>query len=173
MKSKNHDEHYPLATEALFRVFTDPAFYEERYTSDRTRHQFIELGERDGQFIIDVRQFLIVDHARMPALLRKLARNENVLHTRMVWELKPGADGSYRGTHSLHVDGVPVNVKGSMKLVPEGAGCVNHLRLDISSSIPLIGGKIAEFIAGKAEGALVKNYQHTRRYLAARGLVPA
>ncbi len=173
MKSKLHDERYPISTQALFGVFTDRAFYEARYTSNRTRHEFLELGEKNGQFVIDVRQFIVVDLQRVPVLLRKLARSENVLRTRMVWDVKPGADGGYRGTHSFHVDGVPVNVGGSMQLMPDGAGCINRIRLDISSSIPLIGGKVAGFVAEKAEGALTKNYQQTRRYLAERGLAPA
>lgn len=172
MPSKQHQERYPLAAADLFRVFTDPAFYEARYTSDRTRHEFAELGARGDQFVIDVRQFVKVDPKRVPSLLSKLVRSENVVHTRITWNLKPNADGSYTGTHAFRIEGVPVEVKGSMRLQPAGdAACTNEIKLDISCSIPLIGGKVAGFIADKTTGALDKNYQHTCGYLKNCGLI--
>ncbi|MFP5441437.1 MAG: DUF2505 domain-containing protein [Gammaproteobacteria bacterium] len=170
---KQHEERYPLSVEEMFRIFTDPAFYEARYSGSSARHEFVALGTRGGQFVCDVRQHLLVDSNRVPALARKLIREENVLHTRMVWELAAGPNGERRGNHSFRIEGVPVEVKGTMQLVPDGKGCINRIALDISCSIPLIGGKIAGMLGERADKMLDRNYVNTCRYLKEQGLVIA
>lgn len=170
---KQHEERYPVSVEEMFRIFTDPAFYEARYSGGSARYEFLELGTRGNQFVCDVRQYLVVDSNRIPALARKLVREENVLHTRMVWELASGPGGERRGSHSFRIDGVPVEVKGTMRLAPEGKGCVNHIALEISCSIPLIGGKIAGMLGDRADRMLDRNYVNTCRYLKDQGLTTA
>jgi hypothetical protein len=61
---------------------------------------------------------------------------------------------------------VPVTVKGSMELRTEGGGCVNDVQLEVKCGIPLIGGKLADFVGGDAEKAVRAEYEFIRAHLA-------
>lgn len=169
-----HEERYPLPAEDIFRVFTDPGFYDARYSGGSARYEFLELGVRGGRFVVDVKQYLKVrEGTDLPAIARPFVRAENVLRTTMAWDLAPVNGGEYRGTHSFRIEGVPVDVQGTMRLSPLGGGCVNRIALQIRCNVPIVGGKIAAMIGERAGRMLVRNEENTRRYLLDRGLTTA
>ena len=53
-----------------------------------------------------------------------------------------------------------------MELRSEGAGCVNDVQLEIKCGIPLIGGKLADFVGGDAGKATQAEYEFIRAHLA-------
>lgn len=167
-----HADHYPLPVAEMFRIFTTRDFYEARYSAGDSRYEFVEFGPRAGQFIVDVKQHVrLRAGASLPAFAHRFVRDENVLRTVLRWQLAEGAER--RGSHSFHIDGVPVTVEGTMSLAPEGAGCVNRIELQVKCSIPLIGGQIARLLGERAERTLVRNYESTCGYLRTAGLVGA
>ncbi|MFZ5723337.1 MAG: DUF2505 domain-containing protein [Pseudomonadota bacterium] len=168
-----HEDRYPLSAEDMYRVFCDRAFYEARYAKGG-RYEFVEFGARGNQFIVDVRQFIALrSDTKIPALARRFVRDENVLRTTIRWNLEPDAGGERRGTHSFRIEGVPVEIDGTMRLVPVSGGCVNHIALDIRCTIPLIGGTVAAMLGERAGRTLARNQESTNRYLRERGLIPA
>lgn len=169
-----HEDRYVLPVDVMFGVFSDPVFYEKRYSGGSARYEFLELGVRGGRFVIDVRQYLRVrEGTDLPAVVRPFVRAENVLRTTMIWELAPDLAGAHRGTHSFRIEGVPVDVQGNMRLQPRDGGCVNHIDMEIRCNVPLIGGKIASMIGNRAERMLARNDENTRSYLRERGLASA
>ena len=66
-------------------------------------------------------------------------------------EWRRQADGSWSGTFDVDVQGAPVHIDGTMKLVPDPDGSRHEVALDFQVKIPIVGGKIADW-AGKNEG---------------------
>ncbi|TAL18377.1 MAG: DUF2505 domain-containing protein [Frankiales bacterium] len=57
------------------------------------------------------------------------------------------ADGSRTGTWRADVPGAPVDVHGTMRLVPTATGCDYVIEGTAKVKIPLIGGKAEKFVA--------------------------
>ncbi|MFZ5756225.1 MAG: DUF2505 domain-containing protein [Pseudomonadota bacterium] len=167
-----HEDRYPLPVEDMFRVFTEKDFYEARYAGTDGRYEFVEFGPRGNTFVIDVKQHMkLRKGTALPAFAQRFVRDENILRTTIEWDMTGGSER--RGVHRFRIDGVPVEVQGSMRMSPAADGCRNLIELNVTCSIPLIGGQIARMIAERAGASLKKNHDSTLRYLVARGLVPA
>ncbi len=167
-----HQENfYPLDVAQLFKVFTDKAYFKEFYSKGDGNFEFMECGERNGKFIIHVRRDIpLKKGADIPSLVKKFLGNVVVLHTIMEWE-NFQKNNIFRGTYRFSVDGVPIDVSGSMRLDPVDGGCVHRMDVNISCSIPLVGGKIAAMAGERAEKILQKDYAKTTAYLQDVGLI--
>ncbi len=60
---------------------------------------------------------------------------------------------------------MPVGMGGEMELRSQDGGCVNDVRLEVKCGIPLIGGKLADFVGGDAEKATQAEYEFIRAHL--------
>jgi hypothetical protein len=167
----HHEDLYPLTVDNLFEVFIDKAYYETRF-SGSGELELLYFGPRGGRFVIDMRRHVVTrPDAKIPPLVKRFVRDVNVIHTVMEWDLSKGE--SRRGVHRFRVEGVPLEVVGSMHLEPRAAGCANRMVLEVKCTVPLIGGKIAEMAAERAGKTLTKDYNGTMKYLRERGLVQA
>jgi len=57
-------------------------------------------------------------------------------------------------------------MSGDMALSVRDDGCVNEVRLEVRCGIPLVGGKLADFVGGDAEKAVRAEYEFIRAHLA-------
>ena len=57
------------------------------------------------------------------------------------------SDGSRAGTWEAQVPGAPVEVRGTMRLVPTASGCDYVIAGTAKVKIPLIGGRAEKFVA--------------------------
>ena len=132
-------------------VFTDEAF--QRHVSELVGgrlESFSVEGDVAGAFTATVvRQ---VPTQRLPELARKVVGEYlNVTQTEK-WSA-PEADGSRSADITVKIAGAPVDVAAVQRLAAEGAATRIELSGTVSSSVPLLGGKIAsaaEPFVGKA-----------------------
>jgi hypothetical protein len=54
----------------------------------------------------------------------------------------PAADGTRTGDLQVQIKGVPMTLKGTVRLSPNGSGSVQEINGDLKVSVPLIGGKL-------------------------------
>ena len=66
-------------------------------------------------------------------------------------EWRHRSDGTWSGTFDVDVQGAPVHISGTMGLTPDGDGARHDVALDLQVKIPLIGGKVADWV-GKQDG---------------------
>ncbi|MCP4872327.1 MAG: DUF2505 domain-containing protein [Proteobacteria bacterium] len=88
----------------------------------------------------------------VPRFAKKILGKENIVEQRERWE--PVGDGTWRNTWSIDVQGSPISIAGSALLRPTTAGCAQDVTGRASCSVPIIGGKIAAFVAKDAEKGL-------------------
>lgn len=80
---------------------------------------------------------------RLPEIARKFV-GEHLKVTQVEnWEA-PSADGSRQSNISLKVAGAPVDVTAVQRLVAEGGSTRVELEGNVTSSVPFLGGKIAD-----------------------------
>lgn len=131
---------YPV--DQVAAVFADEAF--QRHVSELVGgklESFAVDGDSAGAFTATiVRQ---VPTGRLPELAKKFV-GEYVNVTQIEKWSAPEADGSRHSDISVKVAGAPVDVAAVQRLLAEGTTTRLELSGTVSSSIPLLGGKIAE-----------------------------
>jgi hypothetical protein len=79
----------------------------------------------------------------------------------------PGADGTRKGTFEVAAKGTPVSVRGTLELTPtDDASCTNVSVVRIECKVPLVGGKIADFVAKDTRAAVDHEQTWLREHLA-------
>ena len=153
---------YAKDVDTVFGLFHDPDFMKAKYEGIGARNvEVLECAGGDGRHAVKVRREVPAD---VPSLLKKFL---NPWNTVVQSESRDGkAGGPYRCTFEIDVGGVPVGMKGAMELRAEGGGCVNDVQMEVKCGIPLVGGKLADFVGGDAEKAIQAEYQFIRAHLA-------
>jgi hypothetical protein len=153
---------YAQDVETVFGLFHDPAFMKAKYAGIGARNiEVLECVGSEGRYTIKVKREVPAD---VPSLLKKFLNPWNTLVQSETWEGKAG--GPYRCKLAIDIAGVPVSIGGVMELRADGAGCVNDVQLEIKCGIPLIGGKLADFVGGDAGKATQAEYEFIRAHLA-------
>ena len=154
-----HEYGHPVRK--VWQAFTDPEFYQAKF--EGIGHRSVEVvssehGE-DG-FTIEVSREVPVE---VPAMLRNMLSEWNTLLQSEHW-VEEGK-GRYANELQIEARGVPANMSGTMKLTAQGQGCVNEVAITIRASVPLIGGKLEQFVARDTEETLAAEYEFIREYL--------
>lgn len=153
---------YDQNVDTVFRLFHDPDFMKDKYAGIGARNvAVLECAGSDGDYRVKVKREVPAD---VPALLKKFLNPWNTLTQSEQWAGKTG--GPYRCKISIDIAGVPVSIAGEMELRTQGEGCVNDVRLEVKCGIPLVGGKLADFVGSDAEKAVQEEYGFIRSHLA-------
>jgi hypothetical protein len=157
-----HDQHhYDYPADAVFKFFSDPDLIQAKFEGIGTRNvEVLECAAADGGITQTKREV----PANVPGLLKKFLGAWNKVTQTEEWE--QGEDGERVCDLNVEIAGVPVTVSGTMTLRSEGSGCVNDIRIKVSCSIPLVGGKLADFVAGDTEKAMDAEYDYIKTQLA-------
>ena len=152
---------YNQSVDRVFSLFHDPDFMKEKYAGIGARNiQVVECAGSEGSYRIKVQREVPAD---VPALLKKFLKPWNTLVQCEQWEGQAG--GPYRCKLGIQISGAPVSIGGEMELRTQGDGCVNEVRLDVKCGIPLVGGKLADFVGADAEKAVQAEYEFIRGHL--------
>jgi hypothetical protein len=156
-----HELHrYAKDVETLFRFFSDPPTIKAKFEGVGARDvQVLESSESGGVHLTRTQREM---PAEVPSILKKLFSEWNKVIQTERWR----REGNSR-TCELQIDvsGAPVQMRGTMQLRPEGEGCVNDVRLSISSSVPLLGKKIVELAAVASRKGMAAEYDYIRAHL--------
>jgi hypothetical protein len=119
-----------------------------------TTDKYASMGDRDIDIIdlvADDESLRIVSsrqvEVELPAFAKKALKPTNTMVQTDEWHRQP--DGSWSGTFDVDVKGAPVHISGRMDLSPTAEGSRHDVVLDVQVKVPLIGGKIAEWVGKK------------------------
>jgi len=141
------DSHtYDAPIDAVLALLGDPTATVAKYESMKHRDvQVLECSADADR--LRVRSSRVVD-VELPGFAKQVLRPTNTMNQTDEWLRQ--SDGSWRGTFDVVVQGAPIHIAGTMRLVPLGAQTVHEVALTVSVKIPLIGGRIADW-AGKGD----------------------
>ncbi|MFO7530739.1 MAG: DUF2505 family protein, partial [Marinobacter sp.] len=63
------------------------------------------------------------------------------------------------------IECVPAKIKGMMRLLGSGEECTNHVLLSVRCDVPLLGKKVARFLADDCHAKIESEYQEARQLL--------
>jgi hypothetical protein len=143
---------YDHPTDAVFAVLTDYDAVKAKY--EAIGQHDIELVRRDegddGSVTIVTKRTVPID---VPGFAKKVLSPSQTVTQTDAWDA-PDDSGARTGHVSVESKGTPVKVSGKVQLSPDGAGaCRNVSEIDIECKVPLIGGKIADFVSKDARAA--------------------
>jgi len=154
--------HYDQTVDIIFNTFTDPDFIAAKYAGVGCRNaEIVERTEHAGGVTLITKREV---PANVPGLLKKFLGEWNKVVQTEQWQGEPGK----ARTCDLKIElmGVPVTVAGTMNLHPTDSGCANEIRINVNCSIPLVGGKLADFVASDIKKNMDAEYAFTKNYVA-------
>jgi hypothetical protein len=143
MKRVSHTLTYPGTTvEAVYAMFGDPAYRKAVGDYQRVADLSCDITPAGSGNGMDVR--LEQAHATdgIPSFAQKLVGHEIRFVQEESWSSPSAAD--------IHVTipGKPGDMTGSTSLTQSGADVVQQIDLAVKVSIPLVGGKLEDLVAG-------------------------
>lgn len=118
------------------------------------------------ELVIRVRQEVSLRPGNVPVFARKFIGNAYSLMQEYIWtetECEP-----YHAHYRFAVGNAPVDVSGSISVTDHDGKAQQIIRVNVTSSVPLIGNKIAALVAEKVESGLDSTYRGTMRYIEER-----
>lgn len=155
------DHEYAHGTDAVYALFTDRKEITAKQKALGARNVRVEECETDdeGAEVKIVREL----PAEVPGVLAKFLKPWNTVEQSEDWE--NCGNGVYEADLEIDIANVPVTIRGTLQLEPTDEGCVNHVRLDVSSGIPFVGKTLAEFVAKDCKRILADEYGYITKRL--------
>ena len=162
-----HSTHtYAGRPDTVFTMMTDPEVLTAKYLA--LGHDDVHITEHD----IDGDVVTVSSRRRVPMVVPGFAKRflspMNTVEQRDRWEA-PASDGSRVGTWQVSAAGVPVTVGGKLRIAPgPKRTTVVEITGEVTSSVPLVGGKLADFVAADVQRTLAAEEAFNDGYLATR-----
>src|SRR5690606_1349511 len=91
------------------------------------------------------------------AVLAGVHREWNRVRQEEHWFRKD--DGAWHSEFRVRIEGVPARTNGVMRLLGNGDRCINYVNLSVLCEVPLLGRKIARFLAEDSRAKIDREYQ--------------
>jgi hypothetical protein len=135
---------YAAPPDAVFAAMTTPEVLVEKY--EFLGHHDVKILEHDMKGgVVSIRSRRGVP-MEVPSFAKRFFSPINVVQQHDEWD--PADDeGIRRGTWQVVARGVPVTAGGTLRLAAAPGGTSVQMRGEVHCSVPLVGGRIAEFVA--------------------------
>jgi hypothetical protein len=154
---------YAESVEAVLQAFSEEQYWLARLDdsgADDSTLDSMEVG--DG--VIDVITTQVLRADRMPAVVTQFHRGDLYIRREERWD--PIVDGSATATVSGSILDSPASLTGTATLEPlEDGGARLTLRATVEVKIPLVGGKLENFIGGQLVELLIREQRFTTRWI--------
>lgn len=138
---------YPADVGTVFAMMTDEAFHAAKCEASETLgHTESVSGPPDAR-VVTTNRTMSTD--RFPDFVKGFVKSSMSITERISYG-PASADGARTGALQLTVDGLPMALTGTVRLVPSpGAPSTTtvHIDGDLKAKVPLIGGKIEQTAA--------------------------
>ena len=155
---------YGASVEQVHQAFSDEQYWLARLAVSGADDYSLDSLTVDGTgsdsaIAVKTTQRLRAD--RLPAVVTPFHRGDLALVREEAWS--PIRDGQATATLSLVVIGAPVTLDGSAVLVPANSDAGSRLdfKATVQVNVPLVGGKIENFIGGQLVGLLIQDQRFT------------
>ena len=155
---------YPYPVDAVFSILTDPDHI-------LARHRF--MGARNVRMLVHEQQEddLVIQVARevpaeVPHMLRKIIAEWNPVRQTERWTRQ---DNTWQTTLAFELKGIPVELQGTQTLEEHQGQTLHRVTLSLRCPLPIIGRKVADFMAVRIRDTLQGEFAHTENALRERG----
>jgi hypothetical protein len=155
---------YAESVEAVLRAFSDEQYWHARLADSGVDDWTLDsMDVSDG--VIDVVTTQVLRAHQMPALVTQFHRGDLRIRREERWE--PIVDGSATATVTGSILDSPASLTGTAVLEPRGDGGARlKFRATVEVKIPLVGGKLENFIGGQLVDLLIREQRFTTTWIA-------
>lgn len=142
---------YAAPPDAVFAVMTSPEVMVAKYAA--LGHLDVKIVEHSvlaGIVSVRSRRGVRLD---VPVFAKRFFEPVNLVDQHDEWD-PPQADGSRTGIWQVVARGVPVTTGGQVRLGPVAGGTIVEFDGEVTCPMPIVGGRIATFIAADVECTL-------------------
>jgi len=146
-KRLRHELRYDAAApEQVYAMLANPDFREAVCEYQRYPERTVEITPVGRGMRVRVDQYRPADE--VPSFAKKLVGAKVNILQEETWHSSTSAD------LSVTIPGKPGEMLGTITIVGDGDGVTETVDVQVKVSIPLLGGKLEDFIAGMLLGAL-------------------
>ncbi|MGO9035309.1 DUF2505 domain-containing protein [Mycobacterium sp.] len=160
---------YGVTVEEVLRAFSDEEYWLARLAdsgADDTTLDSMQLGGPSGtDGSIDVITTQVLRSDRLPGLITQFHRGDLRIRREEKWE--PVTNGSATATITGSILDAPASLTGTAVLEPvaETGGARMKLRATVEVRIPLVGGKLEDFIGNQLVELLIAEQRFTTTWI--------
>jgi len=161
---------YKDSVEEVHRAFRTEEYWRARLADipvDDARLELLRVGGESGNDgTIDVVTLQVIDSHKLPALITQIHRGDLCIKREETWS--PVSGGVAMATVAGSIVDAPANVSGSAELSPtaKSGGSRLECRITVHVRIPLIGGKLENFIGTRLADLVVAEQRFTTEWIA-------
>jgi hypothetical protein len=156
---------YEGSVEQVHQAFSDEQYWLARLADSGADDYSLDSMTADGNGInIVTTQRLRAD--RLPAVVTQFHRGDLSIVREETWS--PIRDGRATATINLSVIGAPATLSGTAVLAPakSGGGSRLEFKATVQVNVPLVGGKIENFIGSQLVDLLIAEQRFTTVWIA-------
>ena len=158
---------YAATVEAVLQAFSEERYWVARLVDsgadDSTLDSMDLGGPSGGDGSIDVVTTQVLRADRMPAVVTQFHRGDLRIRREERWE--PISNGSATATVTGSILDSPASLTGTAVLEPESGGARLKFRATVEVRIPLVGGKLENFIGSQLVELLIREQRFTTTWI--------
>lgn len=132
----------------------------QRLGSRNVRIAELHRDEESAKLVVERE---LAASAKVPGVLAGFHKPWNRVRQEEHWFRKD--DAEWHCEFRVKIDGVPAKIKGVMRLQGTPQAAINFVTLNVHCEVPLLGGKIARFLAIDSQAKIENEYRITRELL--------
>ncbi|RRR44504.1 DUF2505 domain-containing protein [Mycolicibacter terrae] len=156
-------EHYPASVEQVYAAFADEQYWLARLAdsgADTATLDAMSVGTDGG---VDVATTQGIHRAKLPALAAQFHPGDLEVARHERW--RPVRDGRAHAEVTGKIVGAPAKLSGDAVLEPAAGGAALRLTATVQVDIPLVGGKIENFIGSQLTELMTAEQRFTSMWL--------
>ncbi|MCR9089730.1 DUF2505 domain-containing protein [Algiphilus sp.] len=128
--------------EAVLRMLTDASFYQRKYEALGLQDISVQPTTHDNAPFAVLARFKAHTELPLPSWAKRVLPDTIGVEQMDYWSVD-----SARGGLQIHLQGTPVRISAAMGLSEEGDKVINTVQWRFDCPVPLVGKKLAEFVA--------------------------
>ena len=148
----------------VFAAFGNEDYWRARLATFSNGTATLEALEVDASSTVAVAITLHLLRDRLPKIVTQLRSGDLVMKRTERWEA--GADGEIRGDLAARMPGAPFSMTGRAVIASADPGSRLDYTASIAVRIPLVGGRIEDYIAGQAGDEVAAIHRFTGDWIA-------
>jgi hypothetical protein len=152
---------YDGSVEQVHRAFSDERYWLARLADSGADDATLDSLEVDPDGAIDICTTQVLRADRLPAVVTQFYRGDLTIQREENWS--PVRDAQATGTVGGAIPGAPASLTGTMALAPtkSGSGSRQEFKITVEVRVPLVGGKIENFIGRGLMDLLIAEQRFT------------
>lgn len=155
---------YGGSVEQVHRAFSDERYWLARLTDSGADDYSLDSMVVDEHGGIDVVTTQTLRADRLPGVVTQFHRGDLSFVREETWS--PVRDGKAGATVKGSIPGAPAGLTGTAALAPAGPGSRLEFTVEVEVRVPLVGGKIENFIGSQLVDLLIAEQRFTTVWIA-------